>query len=261
MGKENNSKNSSEFTIHLSNFINNKNYENEITDKNDIYKDALILYNSFYIKNKKAIVTQEHTRKEMGDIIIDGNIDELKYVTEGNGTYFNTSMSYFHDILGFIKYNEFLEQENFFNLFENTKYNQLVSKENNSPVSQENALLIMEDKIFYKKIVKAEKEIRKRYINYLYEELKASPEKTIKFINDMISKENCGKEPPDRIVIFNKTNKTYKVFFKEEVLKRNCAFLSHKNNSLSLCIGDNIRVAVSWQNGTGLNNPTIRVFI
>ena len=81
-----------------------------------------------------------------------------------------------------------------------------------------------------------------------------------KFIYDIITKNTNGKKTiPDSIIIYNHK--------KEEIMEINKEYLTQlldnniiKLTGTSICFGK-VRITFSWQNGVGLNNPTIRVFI
>jgi hypothetical protein len=75
----------------------------------------------------------------------------------------------------------------------------------------------------------------------------------------MLSKNIGTKQLPDKIIVFNYLDKTIRLIDNVTIL----SFIQNKQfkkNPLGL-VFDNFRVAIGWQNGNGLNNPTIRVFI
>ena len=68
--------------------------------------------------------------------------------------------------------------------------------------------------------------------------------------------ETVNKTAPDKIVVFNyKEKEIYEVNPNNQIEEGN---ISNTDKSIKI---DNIRIAIGWQNGNGLNNPTIRVFL
>ena len=75
----------------------------------------------------------------------------------------------------------------------------------------------------------------------------------------MITKNASGKHIPKRLIVFNRSKETITEYTREKLTK-----LTENDiielNGYSITFGG-VRVTFAWQNGTGLNNPTIRVFI
>ena len=70
--------------------------------------------------------------------------------------------------------------------------------------------------------------------------------------------ETSQKTAPDRLIVYNYTRNTVKEIDLQ-------SFFNNVDSNIrvtdkGLVIG-NIRLAFSWQNGNGLNNPTIRVYL
>ena len=63
---------------------------------------------------------------------------------------------------------------------------------------------------------------------------------------------------PDSIVVFNYKNKNTTLFNIKDFVINDGSVIELKETSL---LYRGIRICFSWQNGVGLNNPTIRVFI
>ena len=76
----------------------------------------------------------------------------------------------------------------------------------------------------------------------------------------MLNKESLTnkKGKPDKLLIYNYNKKTITELNVDDFF--NSINKHIKKNNLGLTMG-NIRIAFSWQNGAGLNNPTIRVFL
>lgn len=220
-------------------------------------EDAIKIAN--YIDASSAQWIGRHCSTESGDIIADGNRHiELKYVSSGTGTYLNASLSYFSDKLGFTPFTAYthkticpiLEQE-----FGSKVYSNL------SPVSQtESHYIRQHQKELYDKVKQADIIMRKQYVKDLFDYLTLNPDKLIMFINDVITKNvNSHKSTPSELIIFNHKTKSIICYSKESIESKK-ANKQIKRTELGL-VFDNFRVAIGWQNGNGLNNPTFRVFL
>lgn len=213
---------------------------------------------STYFSAKQAKRVGEHTSDESCDLKIDGKEVELKYVGSGNGTYFNTSIEYL-TTLGFMSYHTFLLGSGYLSKLKEY-FGDIVSLENISPVSSANSSMIRHSyPDIYEKFSTWENKIRRIYIKKLFSFLNTNPEARAQFVSDMISKNASGKHVPDRLVVFNHSNETIVEYTKEnltDMTKNDIIELS----GVSIKFG-NAKATFAWQNGTGLNNPTIRVFI
>ena len=209
------------------------------------------------IGGTEASYIGDQTKNSNGDIIIDGKVVELKYVSCGKGTYLNTTMDYFYNELDFPSYKDYMKEEilPWLNQFFGDKV-----YKNFSPVSKEESSAFRKEKPKEYAILQTmDKKARAKYVTDLYNLFIASPEKLGKFISDCITKEAAGKETPDVLIVYDyNTNKTI-IVDKQHIqdLVKNKTF---KKTSLGL-VFDGFRVQVGWQNGAALNNPTIRVFI
>lgn len=218
--------------------------------------------NSFVekIKPKTSIHIGEETSNQNGDLILDDEIVEIKYVASGKGTYFNTSVKYFEKI-GLPSFQEHLKKEGYINFLYNA-FPDLVDKENHSPVSQSNSSFIRkEHKVFFEKEIKPREALaRKKYVKELYEIIKKDRNLQIQIANDMISKETSNKKIADRLIVFNHVTKEILDIRKKEIEnhKKSQEFKLLKNYTFGF---DSFNLTIAWQNGTGLNNPTIRIFL
>lgn len=215
--------------------------------------DALVIAKE--IGGEKAVWVGRSTSNEDCDIIVDGRRVEIKYVSMGKGTYLNTSLAYFSDKLGFTPFTDYTHKticpylEKFFG---NGVY------KNFSPVSREESSLF-QDRDEYKELQKIDKVMRKEYVENLYNFLISNPDKLKLFMADIVSKNVSNKEMPEEVVIFNHIKKEFMSFTKEDIIKK-INSKTIKKTSLGLVL-DGFRVQIGWQNGTGLNNPTLRVFL
>jgi hypothetical protein len=93
----------------------------------------------------------------------------------------------------------------------------------------------------------------------LYQFLIENNEARLQFVKNLITKEASNKNMPDRLIVFNHANKWIIEFNMQDILTR------LDNDGLSVSGGTikmyGVHFTIAWQNGTGLNNPTIRVFL
>jgi hypothetical protein len=194
---------------------------------------------------------------ESCDLIVDGREIELKYVSCGTGTYLNSSLSYFSDKLGFVPFTDYTHKTICHFL---EKYFGEKVYSNFSPVSQKESSDFQHyQPELYEQLKKIDKTMRKQYVSDLYNFLIKNPQKLNTFITDVITKSISGKEAPEELIIFNHETKAILKYSKLDI-ERKIKNKTIKNAGLSL-VFDEFRVAIGWQNGTGLNNPTLRVFI
>lgn len=229
-------------------------------EKTNIFNDAKLLAKKLD-SYKKVLYTGRNTSVESGDLICDNDIVELKYVSGGKGTYLNTSINYLSLNLGFTNFHNYQEKKGYFEflmpLLEENGFKDY-SLTNSSPVSMEISSKIQKLSI-YSLIQAKDKQIRKDYVKELYEYLSDNTSLVNKFLSDILSKNCSNKQAPDRLLIFNYSTKEITDYNQNFIL----SLMNNKkikNAGLSL-VFDDIRVAIGWQNGSGLNNPTLRAFI
>lgn len=237
--------------------INNTNFaflQEELDEMNSDAKQV-----ADYLNLRRAEYVGRKTSTEDCDIIGDNQKIEIKYVSTGKGTYLNTSIDYLHTALGFTRYHDYMTKYGLIELLEQY-FGDDINKNNTSPATQKFSSYVQKEKpAEYKEIVKLDKSIRTQYVTDLYNYLLENPDKLRIFISDMITKEASDKTVPTRIVIFNHKTKQILDLTNEKIYEMAKSKVL-KNCGLSLAF-DNFRVAIGWQNGTGLNNPTLRVFI
>lgn len=229
-----------------------------------------------YLKDNINIKKIEHigkeTKNKLGDILINDNISvEIKYITsDGLGTYHNSTLSYFDKKLKLKSYKDFLKENNYYSFVnELLKENNLVANmENSSPFTFDESKIIRKQlKYKYETIKQYEYKIRKTYIDYIYNELSNNPNLIHTLIFDLINKITFSKEGYKYKGIVD----YYVVYLENKqkiiVIKKYCLEdLKNKNIKLaktdkSIIIKGLFRIIPGWQNGTGLNNATIRVFL
>lgn len=244
-----------DFEKHIYCFLTGEKLElSGIHFSDDMQQDAKLVADKIKeTLNPSNVIYAGDNYKQDGDLIIDNLPVEIKYVSSGgSGTYYNTSMSVFEKF-GMRSFRDFdTPIRNFLeSFFGKSVY------ENNSPVSMKESKLFRQDENNYKLLKSIDKECRKQYVNYIYNFFKANKNVMVDFYHKMLSKELSSKNAPEYIFVFSRTSKATKVIRKSELVKND--FILSKSD-LSFTIS-NLRFAVSWQNGSGLNNPTIRVFL
>jgi hypothetical protein len=215
--------------------------------------DYLGDYSAEYIGNQTALAS--------GDIKLNnGQIIELKRVSAGTGTYFNTSIYYFSKF-GF-DFKNYMEKYGLYEELEKHFGKEFrISRSNNSPVSQANSSSIRHKhkEQYDTYIVPVDEECRKHFLSDLADYFQNNTDKIYEFVSDMLNKnsETSQKTSPDRIIVYN--------YSKDVVSEINIDALKIDSSEIrttdkGMVVG-NIRVAIGWQNGNGLNNPTIRIFL
>jgi hypothetical protein len=137
-----------------------------------------------------------------------------------------------------------------------------VNRKNNSPVNQKSSSMIRHNyqELYENHIVAIDLKIRECFTKDIFNYFVNHPETIYEFISDMLNKNSgtCIKNAPDRLIVLNYSkNKVKEIDIKHfyDNIDTNI-----KMTDTGLVIG-NVRIAISWQNGVGLNNPTIRVFL
>ena len=203
----------------------------------------------------------------------DGSSIELKYVASGSGTYHNTSISYL-DGLGVVPYRSYLKQNGYYDYarriipadipLDNGSSCSLVSMENSHVIRKKYPEI-------YKPLRRYERKIRVMYTEYIANHINEN-KLSRQVLNDMLGKRctagRAKKGIPNHLIVYNYRKKTMRILPRREI-----DVLAEENNTLakdecvaeargtSIRLGGIIRLSLGWQNGNGLCNPTIRVFL
>jgi len=200
-----------------------------------------------------------------GDLLINKEIIEIKFVeTDSNGTWFNTTLFNTKNRYGLPKtYKDYMVEDGLYKALAE-HFGEHLNYENNSPISQELASFTEKnEKEWYKNYTNAEKRTRVRFTKDFFNYLKDNPEMERQFVIDAVTKSICNKQIPDKLVVFNYAKGTIKdVYSKEQLMKLydNGKVTMTSRQKLGFYAGK-IRIAIGWQNGGGLNNPSIRGYI
>lgn len=242
--------------------INSTGYDFPEGDLTKMINDASILVESSFKHSKQAIRIGSATVKANADILVDGIEYEVKYVSGGKGTHYNTSTDY-TEKLGYSSYSKLLKISGYYDFCEylfGEDFN--ISKKNNSPVSNTDSSIIRKSEkyeIAYQELKKIESINREFYVKCFLNFLNSQPEKLKEFLSDMINKTKSGKSLAHKLIVFNHSSSTYEIINSENI--ESLSNSSLKPSGKFSLKNDFIRITFSWQNGVGLNNPTIRVFI
>ena len=206
------------------------------------------------IKIDSVDYTGDDTVKETADIKINNEPIEIKYVSSGSGTYFNTSLSILEEYgLKSFKDFDFPIRKYLEKFFGDKVY------KNISPVTiKESSWFRHNFEPEFEKLKEIDKEVRKQYVEYICSFFENNKNIMCDFCSDMLNKRTKSNGGPNYIFVFNHENLNKFFMTKKEVLDKNKNILT--KSDLGFKIGD-VRFQISWQNGAGLNNPTIRVFL
>ena len=237
-----------------------ENYVFTTEEQNVLSNEAKLIAD--FIGNHTAIYLGNHTANESGDILLDnGETVEIKTVSAGSGTYFNTSIYYFIKF-GF-DFKRYMENYGLYDAIEQSFGHIVsVSRKNNSPVSQEDSSFIRHNykSEWEEKIVPIDEAMRIRFTQDIADYFAQNSNKVYEFISDMLNKNSMTskKTSPDRMIVLNYKKGTVREIDLKE-FKDNIS-TNIRTTDKGLVIG-NVRIAFSWQNGIGLNNPTIRAYL
>lgn len=208
-----------------------------------------------FIGGNHAIHMGDKTSSASCDIEVDGKEYELKF-GKSDGTFYNTSVSYF-DKFGLIPFQQYMKDYGVLAFLE-TYFGSSVY-DNKSPVSQDESSVFQENKAEYKKLKDLEGPARAAWVKYLFDFFNNNEEARNIFAEDMLSKHESGKHTPDFLLIHHYDTGEIIQYTKEEILNLSTEkFTIGGKYSLKF---EGFKVVIAWQNGTGLNNPTVRVFI
>lgn len=138
-----------------------------------------------------------------------------------------------------------------------------VNTSNNSPLSQKDSSSLRHNADLanaYKLYKEEEAKLRAEYVCNFLTFLNEVPDRTILFMSNMISKEVSHKKVADQLVIFNHKTKNITTLTKEDISARVNKKPLRLSGKYSIT-NEEVKVTFSWQNGIGLNNPTLRVFL
>lgn len=224
---------------------------------------------------KKAVCTAfslvheaEHIGSETsarnGDILIQDKTVEIKYVAGGKGTHFNTSVNYTEEVFNYESMSSFMRRLGLYDKAQELfGHEYKVNVLGNSPLSQKDSSSLRHRSDLadaYMLYKEKEAELRAGYVSSFLAFLNESPDRAILFMSNMISKEASHKKIADQLVIFNHKTKNVTALTKEDISIRVNENPLRLSGKYSITNGE-VRVTFSWQNGVGLNNPTLRVFL
>lgn len=184
--------------------------------------------------------------------------------------YHNSTLSYFDRKLKLKSYKDFLKENNYYSFVnELLKENNLIANiDNSSPFTIEESKIIrkqLKDK--YSDIKDYEEKIRTFYVDYLYKELINNKELINILIFDLINKITFSKDKysykgiVDYYIVYLENKNKIITIKKESLEELKNKKIEIQKTDKSIIIKDLFRIVPGWQNGTGLNNATIRIFL
>lgn len=237
--------------------VYNENYD-KFTEKEKInmFNDGRII--AEYLGDHTATYCGNHTGTAAGDFILDnGEVVELKCVgSNSSGTYWNTSLHYFEKF-GFNIHN-YMEEFKLYDALEKCFGDQFsISRKKASPVNKDISSFIRDNyKDDYKTyILPVDEEMRIQLTSDICDFFEKNPDKVYEFLNDSVQKGPKGK--PDRYIIYDYNRQTITEVDLDNLLDGNVEIIK---NDKGFRIG-NLRFAIAWGNGSGLNNPVLRAYI
>lgn len=245
-------------------------------------------------KEFKNIRSVQHigpaVKNESGDIKVNGKNVEVKYVGQGHGTYWNTSMEAFINMFPNSNIKSYTRTKDFDAV---RKYLDRVYKEyemdidvfsNTSPVPSSkkfkefrrlfdrkaydmDTLETLKDEfgneyqnILFDELTELELPIRQKWVKSIIKYFENNPEEVIRLYNIILTKAASDKQTPDYYLVYNYTNKTAEITSAMDLATDDIKLKTSDEDTVSFIVG-NFRLTFAWQNGTGLSNPTVRAFI
>lgn len=255
------------FEIQLEKALHEKFFENE-----DVKVAYDTIINHFQSSVKSAKRVGNHTSKQIGDLVLTLGDDskktlELKYTDKGKGTYHNTSLELLK-YYGVESYSDFLRKQGYADFLENLLKDTSVKvkKIGCSFVTNKDSSYIRNrlDSFYYKTIQEEETKLRKQYTQSTLDSFRKNKEILGRLIKDLIFKVKSNltyKGIADYYLYFCKELSEATIESKESLLERLLQKeLDIKETESGFSLGE-MTIQFGWQNGCGLNNPTIRVFV
>lgn len=217
-----------------------------------------------YLGSHRCQHTGLHTSYANADLVLDnGQTIELKRVSNGSGTYYNTSI-YHMTKYGF-DFKDYLRKFGLYAALRDGFPNLVVSEKNNSPVSMADSSKIRHQyaSIYTEKICPIDAAARGAFVQDLREYFVKHPDDFYSFISDMLYKQSLTshKKKPDRIIVYNYKKQTISEIDLVEIITNLSTYSCQGTNTDFSMFAGSLRFVFSWQNGCGLNNPTIRTFL
>lgn len=217
-----------------------------------------------YLGQHRCQYTGIHTANADADLILDnGQTIELKRVSSGSGTYYNTSI-YHMKKYGF-NFKDYMTKFGLYASLQENFPNFTISEKNNSPVSMADSSKIRHNftSIWEEKICPIDMQTRRAFVQDLRKYFSENPNEFYSFISDMLYKQSLTshKNKPDRIIVYNYTKHSISEINLDEIIKNLSSYRCQNTDADYSILAGPLRFVFSWQNGCGLNNPTIRTFL
>lgn len=205
-----------------------------------------------------------HTGNADADLVLDdGQTIELKRVSSGSGTYYNTSI--YHMMKYGFNFKDYLREFGLYDALKDNFSNLSISEKNNSPVSMADSSKIRHQfaTIYTEKICPIDAAARGAFVQDLRKHFVENPNDFYGFVSDMLYKQSLTshKKKPDRIIVYNYKKHTISEINLAEIITNLSTYSCQNTDADFSILAGPLRFVFSWQNGCGLNNPTIRTFL
>lgn len=212
----------------------------------------------------RCLHTGLHTGNADADLVLDnGQTIELKRVSSGSGTYYNTSI-YHMTKYGF-DFKDYLREFGLYDALKENFSGLSVSEKNNSPVSMADSSKIRHQfaSAYTEKICPIDAAARSAFVQDLRKHFIEHPDDFYSFVSDMLYKQSLTshKKKPDRIIVYNYKKHAISEIDLVEIITNLSAYSCQNTDTDFSILAGPLRFVFSWQNGCGLNNPTIRTFL
>ena len=233
---------------------------------------------------RNARVVGNHTKNEDGDLIVtsgDGNqhVVEVKHANGGLGTHLNTSANSIAKILDppvpgddmaafqaacgsryemLPSYSDFLRDSGYYAELDAILGGNKVHFDNASPLTESEAKAVRSDVERHKRIEKTEIAYRHQYMQMMIAYMQCTGQ-TEKVARQCLSKEISGKRTAEVLLATDTKTGQSKAIRMDDVLDQ-CDPSKIETSGSTIKFGG-FHCTLSWQNGVGLYNPTLRVFL
>ena len=198
-----------------------------------------------------------HTGTQDGDLIINGEKQEIKRVSQGLGTWGNFTIRHLYKYLpkNFPSHIEFMKKSGLYNRFQTVAS----THKWESDLYATNFLTKEDAKKFGDNFVEEDENWRRDFVKAVYDAFLNNPESLQAFINDCITKKiSPRKNMPKNLIIYNYKTKKISNFADTDIIKKEYD-ASIKMNEFGVVL-DTIRVNFSWKNHCG-NNLAMYIFL
>ena len=201
-----------------------------------------------------------HTMTEDGDLIINGEVQEIKYVSQGVGTWVNCTINHLYRYLpdNFPSHIDFMREVGLLDKFTNFTKSRRWEKNHNTtgPLSRpeakeasklpNNGGMLALDRIW-----------RAAFVQAVFKNLCSNPVKLQQFLDDCVTKNIIGKATPKHLLVYNYRSHTLCNMATVNTIQQHPE--KYHANDFGFTLGQ-IRISIYWKNQIG-NNLAMNVFL